>query len=710
MAKQKLENLLKLQSVGGSKQDINDGFNEIKSYLEKKEINVEDINDLKDADGKNLLLFATIYLQWDIVRILINTPGVKLDVKHNGSGIVHYVTMTNDVENLECLDGKKDIISMLTSDGRTALHIATQWEYNLEVIQKLIELGVDVNIKDDKSLTALHYAVENESVECIKELVKAGAKLDIQNRDGKTAIQIAKELKKQDLIDALNPVDNKPIFEAIDKNDLAALTKLLSGDLKVLNCIGKDALTPIEYAAAKGNLEALKVLEKKQNVEYTALCRVAAKYGQINILNYISKNPLYSSSMNYALSDAVHEGQLDSIRYLMQNGATGNNLNGYGNTPLHIAAKYGSNDVVKVLLEGNETDDFYKFKTAALISLGDTREVISESKKDFINLKNSSGQSALLMALTSDNETDEVIKTLLRAGAEMPDINKVEGLTQDQKNKLVALAEVKAEQNPALQPVIHPAKSDDKALEDLKKLLEDQDFAGSDLTDAFDCVEKHLENNHYIVDDLYNRYNGKLLIEFAVSVGNKKAFTKLLEVMSLTPNGYRALYTQAASAGNWDMMQIIPAEHIEQNVKSAALILAADQNHSDIVRNLMTQNAQIGTFDYHGSNALHIAATKGHTKVIEVLLEKDENNPIYQFNLVNSAQINPIVINMTIDKCNNKTEYVNSQDTNKKSALFRALESTESNDETIKLLLKAGATKPIFSESQKDKQERLDKL
>ena len=60
-------------------------------------------------------------------------------------------------------------------------------------MKKLVELGVDVNAKDDEGWTALMGAAGNDNVELLKILVhQGGADLNVKNRVGKIAQDYAK--------------------------------------------------------------------------------------------------------------------------------------------------------------------------------------------------------------------------------------------------------------------------------------------------------------------------------------------------------------------------------------------------------------------------------------------------------------------------------------------------------------------------------------
>ena len=82
-----------------------------------------------------------------------------------------------------------------------------------EQVQEFLDLGVDVNAKDDDGFTPLHAAAgHNVNPEVITVLLKAGADVNAKNSQGKTALDYAKDNEKlkgtqalKELEEATNP-------------------------------------------------------------------------------------------------------------------------------------------------------------------------------------------------------------------------------------------------------------------------------------------------------------------------------------------------------------------------------------------------------------------------------------------------------------------------------------------------------------------------
>ncbi len=73
----------------------------------------------------------------------------------------------------------------------------------LATVSLLLDLGVEVNPRDNRGRTALMIAAERDYAEVVDALVKAGARPGIEDNEGKTARDLAAEAESLDAIKAL---------------------------------------------------------------------------------------------------------------------------------------------------------------------------------------------------------------------------------------------------------------------------------------------------------------------------------------------------------------------------------------------------------------------------------------------------------------------------------------------------------------------------
>lgn len=81
-----------------------------------------------------------------------------------------------DLELITQLLEKGVDINVKDGRGKTVLHYAAG-NGNLELVQWLIEHGADVNAKDDKGKSAMHYAADNNNWEVVQWLIEHGSEI-----------------------------------------------------------------------------------------------------------------------------------------------------------------------------------------------------------------------------------------------------------------------------------------------------------------------------------------------------------------------------------------------------------------------------------------------------------------------------------------------------------------------------------------------------
>lgn len=195
---------------------------------------------VEDVDGRDHycmqtpLHLATIYHHMETVRVLVTKGGAKLEVddyvEHTP---LHYAVTLKD-PNIMCflLDQGANVDARCYDDS-TVLHLAVDLNYeSVDTVRRLIEGGVDVNVKNTRGETALQIACERGFVDIVRLLIDHGATMEAS---GKTPLHIAS-----------------------NHGDLE-LTRLLLERGAVVNA-EEEGTTPLHYAAHEDHFEVCRAL------------------------------------------------------------------------------------------------------------------------------------------------------------------------------------------------------------------------------------------------------------------------------------------------------------------------------------------------------------------------------------------------------------------------------------------------------------------
>ena len=264
-------------------------------------------------------------------------PAPLLIIKHGSLR-----TLKLFVESFNCKNCKDSI------NGRNALHYAVMFK-RLDLLKYLLKQDFDVNIPDKFGNTPLFYAVENKDIEFYKALLNYNANANFINKKKMNPLFYAIKSRNNSILGNLvrkgadiNQKDidgNTPILYARNNNLSRSETELAK-----LGANPESENTNTEYNK--------KVLSEQQEKLHSAIIN--------NDIDFIKKllwdtNPdLVNSKQQSPLHIAVLNNNVELAKILLDNGASINQPDEDGNTPLHYIAKYAAN---KEML-----DIFYSFK------------------------------------------------------------------------------------------------------------------------------------------------------------------------------------------------------------------------------------------------------------------------------------------------------------------------------------------------------------
>jgi ankyrin repeat protein len=149
------------------------------------------------------------------------------------------------------------------------------WTNTETSIRTLLEAGADVNLKDERGKTLLHYAAEARNRGAIARLLELGADVNAQDADGATALHLVVRAGDSQrlgqmltsLLDAgadVNLVDAQgrvALHYAVEANAPNAVAAILGKNAEV-NVKDKAGLTPFGIAMQGNNMQLKRTLRE----------------------------------------------------------------------------------------------------------------------------------------------------------------------------------------------------------------------------------------------------------------------------------------------------------------------------------------------------------------------------------------------------------------------------------------------------------------
>ena len=256
--------------------------------------------------------------------------------------------------------------------GSAPLHHAAGFG-TLETMKLLIEAGAEVDARNDRNSTPLHWAVSDTGK--IRLLLARGADINAKTERELTPLGLA-AMQRFDIaplelllekganpnIASIN--GQTPLMAAASAGNVEAMELLLGKKADPLAVAGSGAVA-LMAAAASRNPEAVKLLLKhgaevnaKTKRDQTAIFEAASRGAEdvvkvlleqgaeVNIEDYQGHSPLTYAAMSESMS-------APTVRMLLEKGAetgvSGHGVSGPEETPRDLAGKRGDNEVARLL-------------------------------------------------------------------------------------------------------------------------------------------------------------------------------------------------------------------------------------------------------------------------------------------------------------------------------------------------------------------------
>ena len=176
----------------------------ILSELYKKEYKNVDLSLCINSSQNNNTILTTL-ANYNLTRATINFISLLTHLKKSSSDFSNYINQKNTRGynallyaafrgNLEIINKLMEVgadHTMTNSSGLNALHLAAQGNYPDMIVILVEKYNLDINSKDNKGNTALHWAVYKNSRQAVDYLIYYNIDTNLKDNDGETALGIA---------------------------------------------------------------------------------------------------------------------------------------------------------------------------------------------------------------------------------------------------------------------------------------------------------------------------------------------------------------------------------------------------------------------------------------------------------------------------------------------------------------------------------------
>ncbi|WP_041223614.1 ankyrin repeat domain-containing protein [Deferribacter desulfuricans] len=319
--------------------------------LIKKE---KDINNLFDESGTHIIFYAIALGHYDVVNFLME-DGIDINLRgFRGYSLLHEIIISQEFYD------KPD--------------------ESFKLIKKLIDKGIDVNIRDDFGITPLLLSIEKQRFDIANYFLQHGADINSKDICGRTLIHnfIANYVYTSEYYQL---IDNKNYMEIIEfmihngakpntKDNIGQTPLATIGNSKIslkiaeyLISLGLDVddrdvfgLSSVIYAWLEKSYDLLNLyLKYSKEISVSDV----KKYDLLTFLecflkdyDYKTINYIYNTSITHTpLHLAIDTNDIKVIDFFLKKGIYINARDENLMTPLHYAASNGNLEIVKFLVE-----------------------------------------------------------------------------------------------------------------------------------------------------------------------------------------------------------------------------------------------------------------------------------------------------------------------------------------------------------------------
>ncbi|XP_045473074.1 serine/threonine-protein phosphatase 6 regulatory ankyrin repeat subunit A-like isoform X2 [Harmonia axyridis] len=639
----------------------------VKLLLAKKGCDPYSTGGIKNQTAVHIVASRQTGTATAILRALLNTAGKEIRLKTDGKGKIPLLlavaagnqSMVRELLHVMPLEQ----LRALSSNGDAALHIAVR-KKDIDMVRILVDYGTPVDIQNVEGQTPLHIAAAEGDEVLVKYFYGVRASANISDNQDRTPMHLAAENGHANIIELLcdkfkasileRTKDGSTLMHIASLNGHADCAMMLFKKGVYVHMPNKDGARSIHTAARYGHVGIINTLLQRgekvdvtTNENFTALHIAVESCKPIvveTLLGYgadvhIRGGRLRETALHIAAR--VKDGERCALM-LLKSGAGPNLLDEGGQTPVHIAAKYGNLQTLLLLLEDGGDPEFknkHGETPLHLASKGCQPEVVmqlikyvKDKKGDdkathYVNATNENDETALhcVCSVSSDkvptpNADKEVVKLLLENGADVK-------LQAKQHESVFHYVATVGNNSVLMEMISHMDPQDAQ-----KALNRQNSNQWTPLMIASNKGHTKMVNNlltHSARVDVFDS-DGRSALHLGAEHGYLQVCGSLLEhkafINSKSRNGQTALHL-AAKYGFIHLVRFLIKEHnavvdILTLKKQTPLHLAAAAGQIEVCKLLLELGADIDATDELGQKPIHAACSNNHSEVAKLFLQE----------------------------------------------------------------------------------------
>ena len=299
--------------------------------------------DLEDNRGNSALEFGCEKGNVEVVKVLLEVEGVEGlssgDMQHSVHSSFNTAVEHNRTKLVKWFLESGTVINIPVS----ALFFAID-NQSIKMVQLLLDHGAQVSLQNERKVSALMLAVSKGNVEVVKELLERGADVNLKGEGGSTALLSVISAKDDVVLQQSKIAIVKLLLDYgahVDVRDNKGYTPLSCAIIRRSAEIVKlfiDNIKDLVYHINKGHL--LVVLSE---VIYSSpdVLKLLLDAGADPNITFASDTPLLS----------VNDHDIDAAKMLIDYGANVNQRNGSGVSPILRAVEKSMYKLAELLLE-----------------------------------------------------------------------------------------------------------------------------------------------------------------------------------------------------------------------------------------------------------------------------------------------------------------------------------------------------------------------